>query len=473
MVRCDEAWQQVRYPGVPVNMQPSHMSVDIKPALRPFLAITKDFRSGADDPRKFLERCLETLEALEPRLKAFVSLNINGARAAADRSAARWRDGKPLSAIDGMPMGIKDIIETVDMPTQFGSPLFDGWQSWKDAASVVALREAGAVILGKTVTTEFASSHPFGATTNPFDATRTPGGSSSGSAAAVGAGILTAALGTQVIGSVLRPAAYCGAVGYKPSVHALNRGGSYDPQSQSCTGVIAATLADTWQVAHEIVARVGGDPGWPGLIGPDALPPARKPRRLALLETAGWALATDDAKRQLNAALERIKAAGVDIITRHNHAIVDAIELDIADALNLSTRITGFETRWFVRTLAERDVSKLSDRVKEALAMADTLTLADHRAALVERDDIRAAYGELAADCDACVTLSAAGAAPVGLQSTGNPVFAVPGSMLGGPALSLPLLQTEGLPLGLQLIGFADRDADLFAVAGWLEGLWR
>jgi Asp-tRNA(Asn)/Glu-tRNA(Gln) amidotransferase A subunit family amidase len=443
------------------------------PQLRPFLAAAQDFRTGADDPRKFLERCLAALDLWEPRIAAFVTLNVEGARAAADRARERWRNGKPLSAIDGMPVGIKDIIETADMPTQFGSPLFDGWHSYKDAASVAALRAAGAVIVGKTVTTEFAMAHPFGPTRNPFDTTRTPGGSSSGSAAAVGAGLVSAALGTQVIGSVLRPASYCGAVGYKPTVHALNRTGSHDPQSQSCTGVIAATLADTWQVAYEIAVRAGGDPGWPGLVGPNALPPARKPRRLALLETAGWPLATEDAKRQLDGALDRIKAAGVEVLTRHTHAMVDAIEPDIADAMALGLKLSDWEMRWFIRTLADRDMSKLSGPVRERFGLAEAMTLEDYRAALATRDEIRAAYAELAADCDACVTLTATGAPPVGLQSTGNPVFAVPASLLGTPALSLPLMQTEGLPLGLQVIGFADRDADAFAVAGWIESSLR
>ena len=186
-----------------------------------------------------------------------------------------------------MPIGIKDIIETVDMPTQMGSPLFAGWRSEKDAASVRALRDAGAVILGKTVTTEFAASAPRG-TRNPWNTAHTPGGSSSGSAAAVATGIVSAALGTQVIGSTIRPASFCGCFGFKPSVNALNREGSHDYQSQSCTGVLGASLEDVWQVAHEIVARVGGDAGTPGLQGPDKLPPAEKPRSLAVLETAGW-----------------------------------------------------------------------------------------------------------------------------------------------------------------------------------------
>src|SRR6202451_1841627 len=258
-----------------------------KPVMRPYLAAAQNFSSGKETPREFLEKSLALLEQWEPGIGAFVCTNVPAARAAADNSTARWRAGKPLSAIDGMPVGNKDIIETVDMPTEMGSPLFAGWRSKKDAPSVRALRDAGAVIVGKTVTTEFAASQPRG-TRNPWNTVHTPGGSSSGSAASVAAAIVSAALGTQVIGSTIRPASFCGTVGFKPSVNAINRQGSHDYQSQSCTGVLGASLADVWQIAHEIVARVGGDAGTPGLRGPDTLPLTQRPRRLALVETAGW-----------------------------------------------------------------------------------------------------------------------------------------------------------------------------------------
>ena len=180
-----------------------------KPVARPYLAAAKNFASGAQTPREFLEQSLALFDSWEPRIGAFVCTNLPDARAAADRSTARWQAGKPLSPIDGMPVGIKDIIETVDMPTEMGSPLFTGWRSQKDAANVRALRDAGAVIIGKTVTTEFAASQPRG-TRNPWNLAHTPGGSSSGSAASVAAGIVSAALGTQVISSTVRPASFCG-----------------------------------------------------------------------------------------------------------------------------------------------------------------------------------------------------------------------------------------------------------------------
>ncbi len=173
------------------------------PTRAPYHAAIAAFAAGKDNPRDFLERCLGQVSALEPRVGAFVALNIEGARKAADRACARWRAGKPLSPLDGMPVGIKDIIETEDMPTEQGSPLFAGYRTGRDGASVAALREAGAVVLGKTVTTEFAASEPRG-TRNPWDLERTPGGSSSGSAAAVACGMLP--VGARHAGGGLDPA---------------------------------------------------------------------------------------------------------------------------------------------------------------------------------------------------------------------------------------------------------------------------
>jgi Asp-tRNA(Asn)/Glu-tRNA(Gln) amidotransferase A subunit family amidase len=438
-----------------------------KPVMRSYLAATQSFASGAQTPRQFLEASLALLDRWEPRIGAFVCTGLPAARAAADRSTERWRAGKPASPIDGMPVGIKDIIETVDMPTEMGSPLFAGWRSQKDAACVRALRDAGAVIVGKTVTTEFAASEPRG-TRNPWNVAHTPGGSSSGSAASVAAGIVSAALGTQVISSTVRPASYCGCVGFKLTVNAINREGSHDYQSQSCTGILAASLEDAWQIAYEIVARVGGDAGTPGLQGPDRAPPARKPRTLAVLETAGWDVADAAAKYQLNECVARLQSGGVEIRTRHNDKRIAALETELHEVTELSHRCNGWEGRWFFRTMRDRDANKMGPITRERTAKYDNLTLAGYRADLKERARIRAVHAELAATCDACIALAAPGAAPQGLASTGNPEFGVPSSLLGVPALSLPLFEIAGMPLGLQVIGYFDRDADAFALASWL-----
>jgi Asp-tRNA(Asn)/Glu-tRNA(Gln) amidotransferase A subunit family amidase len=443
----------------------------LKLATKPYLIVTARFANGADTPRDFLERCLADLTALEPKIGAFVHLNLEGARAAADQSTRRWREGRQSSPIDGMPLGIKDIIETADMPTENGSPLFAGWRSERDGASVAALREAGAVIVGKTVTTEFAATEPRG-TRNPNDLRRTPGGSSSGSAAAVAAGMLSAALGTQVIGSTIRPASYCGCIGFKASVGALNRGGSYDGLSQSATGVLASTLEDAWQVAYEIAVRAGGDPGYPGLFGPTSTPAPRKPRRLAFLETAAWAVASPGAKAAMADALARIKSAGIELITRQTHNKVATVATAIEDARPLSMRINAWESRWPLNTYRERDASKLSRAMLDRLAEAERMSLEQYRDDLLRRDQARTRYAELAAECDACISLSAPAAAPLGLDSTGDPNCTVHTSLLGIPTVSLPVLRDEGLPLGLQVAGFMNGDAQAFAVAAAIKALF-
>jgi Asp-tRNA(Asn)/Glu-tRNA(Gln) amidotransferase A subunit family amidase len=438
----------------------------------PFFAAAADFAAGKDTPRALLERCLARFTEFEPEVGAFVYYDVTGARAAADRSGERWRAGRPLSPIDGMPVGIKDIIETADMPTEQGSPLFAGWQTGRDAASVAALREAGAVILGKTVTTEFAATEPRG-TRNPWDKARTPGGSSSGSAAAVGCGMVPAALGTQVVGSILRPASFCGCVGYKPSVGGINRGGSYDYFSQSCTGLLAASLEDAWLAAINISARAGGDPGYPGLVGPPEPPAAHTPRALAVLDTAGWEVAEPEAQSALRAAAARLAGAGIAIADCRTDPAIREVEAAIAEAAELTRTINTWEARWPLNTYRNRDPGKLSQSALDRLAAAETMNLADYGAAIARRQRIREIHAGLAARYDAAITLAAPGAAPIGLGSTGNPVFVVPGSLLGVPTLSLPVLSCEGLPLGFQLIGYTGGDARLFAVAAAVRALLR
>lgn len=231
---------------------------------------TGDFASGKDSPSAYFERCLDVISAREGTVKAWVTLNESGAKEQADASTKRWKAGNPLSPIDGMPIGVKDLYMTKDMPTQMGSPLYAGRMTGEDSAPVQALRLAGAVVLGKTVTTELGFSHP-GPTTNPFDPERTPGGSSSGSAAVIGAGMVPAALGSQVVGSIIRPAGFCANTAIKPTLGALHRG-ERQGMSHSHLGVHAGSIADMWAVTHAISHFVGGDPGSPGLFGSQATP---------------------------------------------------------------------------------------------------------------------------------------------------------------------------------------------------------
>ena len=442
----------------------------IEPRMRPFLPATADFVSGKNSPRDFLERCIAELEAWEPKIGAFVTLNLAAARTAADRSTEalasrqaaladrrhadrnqghhrnhRHADRERLAAVRRLPQRTR-------------------------RASVAALREAGAVIVGKTVTTEFAWMQPR-ATRNPWDLTRTPGGSSSGSAAAVAVGAISVGIGTQVFGSIVRPASFCGCFGFKPTVGAINRGGSHDALSQSTHGPLAASLPEAWQVAYEISRRAGGDPGFPGLYGPPTCPAPSKPRRLAVLETDGWAVATSAARQAFEEASAKLKSAGVTLVTRHENEKIAAVEDAIHDARELCANIIAWESRWPLNTYRARDASKLSQAMLELGARAEAMTLDDYRRDIRERDRRRAVYQALAGEFDACLTLSAPGAAPVGLGWTGDAAFVIPGSMLGVPAISLPVLQDDGLPLGLQLLGFADADAALFSTAGGVLAL--
>jgi Asp-tRNA(Asn)/Glu-tRNA(Gln) amidotransferase A subunit family amidase len=433
------------------------------------VSATTSFRDGTASPRAFLEDCLSAVDAHEGDVRAFVHLDIASARAAADEASRRWKSGRPLSPIDGLPLGVKDVIETAGMPTEMGSPLFKGWRGWGDSASVAALRAAGVVILGKTVTTEFAATVP-GPTANPLDLTRTPGGSSSGSAAGVAAGFITAGLGTQVVGSILRPAAYCGVVGYKPTIGAINRGGSHDYLSQSCQGVIASTLQDTWAVAYA-AAQAGGDPGHPGLFGPAAAPAARTPSALAVIETTGWSKATAAAKAKLAGARDRLTVAGIAVEDRRSSSLIAEVEDAIADAMTLTRTINAFESLWPLRAYRDTDASKLSAILLARLAEAEALPIATYREALEARAAARASFARLAGSFDTAITLTAPDVAPLGLASTGDAVFVVPGSLLGVPALSLPSFAIDRLPLGLQLLGFAHRDSELFAVAAGIESV--
>lgn len=442
------------------------------PQRRPYVSRSAGFASGADSPVAVLEECLAEIAAREPQVGAFTVLDPLAAQAAAEASEARWQAGAPLSAIDGMPVGVKDMIDTAAMVTGMGSPLFEGYRPRFDAASVQGLLEAGAVIVGKTVTTEFASSHPRG-TRNPWDLTRTPGGSSSGSAAAVGSGMLCGALGTQVVGSILRPSGFCGAYGFKPSVGGINRGGSLDYLSQSVTGTIAASLADAWAMARAIADRVGGDPGHPGVTGPLTLPEPRQPRAVALLRTAGWPLLADGARQSLEAALATLRAAGVTVLTAEDCPELAAVEAATAEARALTLAINAWEWRWPLGSFMARDRAGLSPSAVERHERSNAMTQGEYAAVLAQRVAARAAYAALAGRVDAVVSVTAPGAAPVGLGTTGDPIFVVPGSFLGAPGVSLPVLADGGLPLGLQVLGFPQQDAAVFAVAGGMEQVLR
>ena len=447
---------------------------------REFRALTfhdavSQFRDGSDTPRAYLERCLETIAAREAVVQAFAALNPTGAREAADESTRRWKAGHPRSPIDGLPIGIKDLLETKDMPTQMGCAAYRDNFPKRDNAAVWALRQAGAVIVGKTVTAELGGSHP-GPTTNPFDPARTPGGSS-WSAAAVAAGMLPAAIGTQVGGSIIRPAAYCGNVALKPTQGGINRG-ERQATSMSTHGVHAGSMEDVWQVAIEIARRAGGDRGCLGLFGPQAPPVAARPERLIVLETEGWTALDAASREAFEGLLEGLQRAEVTLLRRRDHPWIEALEQAVADGRAVCNAITGWENRWAMRNLVDQYPDGVSPRARATLAKAEAMTPDQYRAALMERATAQLRHAAVAPLADAIVTLSCPGPAPLwsgdapgqplAARPTGDFVFNAPSSMLFAPAVTMPLLAVGGLPVGVQIMGQQHEDARVTAMARWM-----
>lgn len=437
------------------------------PNVLSFSAAVPDFVAGKRTPREFLERCIAVINAREQTVKAFVTLNIAAARKAADASTRRYKAGKPLSPVDGFPIAVKDIIATADLPTQMNSPAFKDWQSGQDAACVAALRKGGAIIVGKSATTEFAIGYS-GPTTNPFDPTRTPGGSSSGSAAAVGAGMIPAGLGTQTQASTLRPAAYCGAVGFKPTIGALHTGGIH-PLSATCDhlGVIAGTLEDTWRVASQVSLGVGS-PGHAFLSSAGAEPPApSRPRRLIRLYTRGWTEIDSNTEDAFEAAVSALEAAGVEIWSRDNDARVARLEQELDEGMDGALDIVAYEMRWPYEDYIARYGKIIGTRIHGLIERAGKLSPAEYEALLANRRRVMELVRETAAGADGYITLASSGPAIQGLEYTGSRTFLVHGAWLGLPAFTLPLLQVNGLPQGVQLIGIPHGDGALCSVAHW------
>ncbi len=442
------------------------------------------FRAGDDTPREFLERCLATYHACEHEVRAFAYIDQEGARRAADASTRRYRHGQQLSAVDGCPVAFKDTIETADMPTQQNSELFKGWIGKRDAACVWALRKEGAVIVGKTQVPELALGKP-PPTRNPFDPRRTAGGSSSGSAAAVGAGMVPVAIGNQTMGSLIRPASFNANYGFKPTWGALNIGGMHPlAPSLDHIGPMAATLADMWLVAQRISAVAGGHNGHPGLSGVAQLPLARAPRRLIQLKTLGWTQIDDATRDAFTAFLEQLAIAGVELVADSMDDGVAALEQMLLPCDDIATDICMYELRWPMAAYADaRGREHIGEAVFARLERGLALSPDDYREAIARRDEIRRKVGEAARGADGFISLASSGPAPLvndaeteqsldrpqAHMATGSRSFLSPWSVVGGPSLAMPWLAVDGMPLGVQLMGVADRDTDLVAIARWAE----
>jgi len=434
------------------------------------------FRDGSDSPRAYLERCLAAVEAREPVVQAFVHLNIDGARKAADDSTQRWSAAAPLSPIDGMPVGIKDLLETRDMPTQMGCEAYRDHFPKRDNAAVRALRDAGAVVFGKTVTAELGNTEP-GPTTNPFNRLHTPGGSSSGSAAAVGAGMMPAAIGTQVGGSIIRPASFCGNVALKPSQGAINRG-ERQSTSMSTHGVHAGCIEDMWRVAIEIANRVGGDPGRPPLCGPRNAPAPVKPQRLIVVQSQGWARIDEKTKSAFEQIIEQVRGKQVQIVRREDERAVEALEQAVEDAESICGSITAWENHFGYRYLLQDNPDGVSERMKRTIARAEAMSVADYQDCLRQRAIAQLRFAQTRQVGDAVLMLASPGAAPIWSgdkagepavpRPTGDAVFNCPSSMLFAPAVTVPLMAIGGLPAGVQVVGLPQHDATITAIASWM-----
>ena len=399
----------------------------------------------------YAELWLERIAAREPEVGAWEYFD----RAAVLEAARRCDNEGPRGPLHGIPVAVKDLIDTADMPTGYGSPIYRGHRPAADAACVALTREAGAIVLGKTVTTEFAYFAP-GKTVNPHNSVHTPGGSSSGSAAAVGASMAPLAFGTQTAGSILRPAAYCGVVGYKPSFGSISRAGVKSlSENLDTVGVMARTIEDATYFTGVLTGRRPlcevGKQGEP-------LPP-----RIGFCRTAMW----DEAEPATVAALDRTRAALLSAGARVEDIAIPDEHRGLVAA---QETIMAYD---MVRALADeriRHAAQISPRLAQLFDHGMTIGAEDYDAALAATRAARVGLPAFFGECAAIVMPAAPGEAPIGHGYTGNPVFNRVWTLLGTPAVTIPAGRGEnGLPVGVQLVGRIGDDARLMTAALFAE----
>ncbi|HEV8341289.1 MAG TPA: amidase [Candidatus Binatia bacterium] len=421
-------------------------------------------RDGAISSEQLVEACLARVREMDEQVQAWAFLDPDHALTQARAADELRLSGRPIGLLHGVPVGIKDIFDTADMPTENGSVLHLGRTPSRDATVVAMLRGAGAVIMGKTVTTEFAYFGP-GKTRNPHNPEHTPGGSSSGSAAAVAAGMVSLALGSQTNGSVIRPAAFCGVLGFKPTYGLIPRYGILTlSRTLDHVGLFARTVEDIALLAEQLVGYDEHDP--------DTRPRARipfvevaaeeppLPPMFAFMKTPYWESADEETKEgfaelieQLGDRVEEIELFPSAAEAWEWHRIIMEAEM----AANL-------EPEW------ERGRDRLSESLRAQIERGRKVSALDYQRAVAQIRPIHESFLELFEQrYDAILTPAAPGTAPKGLASTGDPSFCTLWTLCGMPAISLPLLQSvSGLPLGVQLIGPRDGDARLLRTARWL-----
>jgi Asp-tRNA(Asn)/Glu-tRNA(Gln) amidotransferase A subunit family amidase len=401
--------------------------------------------SGDVSSEDLMRACLARIAEREPSVRAFAHVAAESAiRAARDADTAVLLKDKdrPLRPLHGVPFAVKDIIETVEMPTEYNSRIYRGHQSGKDAACVTLLRSAGAIVIGKAETIEFAAHGRLPVTRNPHDLTRTPGGSSSGSAAAVADMMVPLSLGTQTGGSVIRPASYCGVFGFKPTWGAISaEGAKLFSVTLDTIGWYGRAIEDIVLLAKVYEISSAEEPVLKGL-------------NLAYCDTPYWSRATADGQSAFRATLDKLRAAG---------ATVTELKLgeDFSAINDLKERVMRGEGRVAFLNLHHKAPDKLSPGIRARMGRTDDLLL---RKALDDAAMLRIAFDRMAEPFDAVLTPAATGVAPEGIAYAGDPIFNGLWTLLHVPCLSMPVMTGEkGLPIGLQLVGPRYADARVIA----------
>ncbi|MEQ9558992.1 MAG: amidase [Rhodospirillales bacterium] len=414
---------------------------------------------------ELVEACIARIEAREDAVGAWAHLDLDFARRQAAHCDDMHASGAPTGPLHGIPVGIKDIFDTADLPTENGTVLSKGRTPDTDSAAVRLLRAAGAVIMGKTVTTELAVYSP-GKTRNPHDPERTPGGSSSGSAAAVAAGMVPLAIGSQTNGSVIRPASFCGVVGFKPTHGRISRAGALAlSRTLDHVGVFARSVEDAALISDCLIAHDPADPD----TKPSAaarlseiagLEPPMEPR-FAFVKSPHWDRAEPDAQEAFQELHEFLgdQSEEVTLPEPFNGAVDNLRKIMCADLVRY---LSGY---------VARGEDKLSDVLRGMIEEGKSVTAIDFNESADMRVHLAGWVKSLGEDFDAILTPATCGEAPKGLDATGDPVFCSTWSYLGVPAVTLPLMQgANGMPIGVQLIGPRNDDARLLRTARWLAG---
>jgi Asp-tRNA(Asn)/Glu-tRNA(Gln) amidotransferase A subunit family amidase len=405
--------------------------------------------AGRLSAEKLVRACLDRIDAREADVQAWAYIDPELAL-----SQARARDREtPRSRLHGIPVGVKDVVDTADMPTEYGSPIYKGHRPSCDAACVSQVRELGGIILGKTASTEFATRHPT-KTRNPRNIAHTPGGSSAGSAAAVADGMVPIAFGTQTSSSIIRPAAYCGTIGYKPSFNLVNRAGlKFLAESLDTIGVLTRTVPDAAMIVEELSGST------PARFGEVA---SLKPR-IGFCRTPYW----DEADEATHAAL----LDSVPLLSRSG-ARVNEVTLDgeFAQLAAIQIRVSSYE---FYRALTyerTRFPELISDSLTTRIRGGASVKRGDYESALQTAERCRARLDDIFREYDVLISPSATGEAPRGLGSTGDPIFGLTATIMYGPAISLPVFTgPNGLPIGLQVTGPRGSDARTLVAAEWIH----